>query len=214
MGSVDRCSVDGEPLAYLVKTLYLGWWDDSLGVWPDVEKVVPSLAGDVDQVAQQGLGRLEVMVIGLIAPGVVHGHAGFPVTAGIAFRRDVLLGCFGVAFVASTEPVVPDEVGMLVEQGDDFAGQGWRHVRGRSIEPDDDGKIAVVGQQLFHLGDGLGVKVSGKVTILGRVPMMGGKVVAGPSYRPHRRGLSSPDLANSKSRVSCPASGTPRRVRG
>src|ERR1700739_1661182 len=46
--SVDRCAVDREPPAYLVKTLDLGWRDDTLGVGSNVEKIVPSLAGDVD----------------------------------------------------------------------------------------------------------------------------------------------------------------------
>ena len=143
----------------------------------DVEEIVAALAGDVDEVAQQRFGGLEVGVVGLVAPGVVHGHAGFPVAAGIALRRDVLLGGFGVALVASAEAVVPDEVGMLVEQGDDLAGERGRHVWRWGIEPDDDGKVAVVGEQLLDLGDGLGVEVSGEVAVLGRVPVMVGEIV-------------------------------------
>jgi hypothetical protein len=56
------------------------------------------------------------VVIGLITPGVVHGQAGFPVATRVAFCRDVLLGRFGVALVASAEPIVPNEVGMLLSR--------------------------------------------------------------------------------------------------
>ena len=78
---------------------------------PDVEQVVAALAGDVDQVVQQGFGGLEVGVVRLVAPGVVDGHAGFPVAAGEALRGDGLLGGLGVALVAAAEAVVPDELG-------------------------------------------------------------------------------------------------------
>ena len=99
MGVVDGFAVDGEPLAHLVEALDFGGGDDAVGVGADVEEVVAALAGDVDEVAEEGFGGLEVGVVGLVAPGVVDGHAGLPVAAGVALRRDELLGGFGVAFV-------------------------------------------------------------------------------------------------------------------
>src|SRR5690242_9275787 len=92
VGAVDGLAVDLDPLAHLVQALDLGGGDDAVGVGADVEEVVAALAGDVDEVAEQGLGGLEVVVVGLVAPGVVHGHAGLPVFAGVAVGGDELLG--------------------------------------------------------------------------------------------------------------------------
>src|SRR5438876_177167 len=116
VGVVDGLAVDGEPLAYLLEAFDLGGGDVALGVGADVEEVVAAFAGDVDEVAEKGFGGLEVGVVGLEAPGVVHGHAGLPVAAGVALGGDELLGGLGVALVGATEAVVPDEVGVLVEE--------------------------------------------------------------------------------------------------
>ena len=59
---------------------------------------------------------------------------------------------------------------MLVEQGDDLAGALGRHVSRWGVEPDDDGKFAVVGEEFFDLRDGLGVEVVGEVCRPGRGP--------------------------------------------
>ena len=126
-GAVDGFAVDLEPLAHLLEALDLGLRDDALGVRADVEEIVAAFAGDVDEVAEEGLGGLEVGVVGLEAPGVVHGHAGLPVAAGIALCGDVLLGGFGVALVGAAETVVPDEVGVFVEELDDFGGALGSH---------------------------------------------------------------------------------------
>src|ERR1700760_316752 len=129
LGAVDRGAIHREPLTYLVETLDFSRRDDTLGVRSDVEQIIAALAGNVDQVAQQSFGGLEIMVVGLVTPGVVHGHAGFPVAAGITLRRNVLFRCFGIAVVTAAEPIVPDQIGVLVKQSDDLAGQSWRHVR-------------------------------------------------------------------------------------
>jgi hypothetical protein len=47
----------------------------------------------------------------------------------------------GVAGVGSAEAIVPDEVGVLVEEGDDVGGEGGCHVFGGGVEPDDDGEV-------------------------------------------------------------------------
>jgi len=149
-------------------------------VGADVEEVVAAFTGDVDEIAEQSLGGFEVGVVGFVAPGVVHGHAGFPVAAGVALGRDELLGGLGVTLIASAEAVVPDEVGVLVEEFDNFASEFGRHVLGRRVEPDDDGEVAIVGEEFFELRNGFFVEVSSEIAILGRVPMIRrGLVVAG-----------------------------------
>ena len=48
---------------------------------------------------------------------------------------------------------------------------------GGGVEPDDGGEVAVVGEELFELGDGLGVEVGVEVAVLCGVPVVGGGVV-------------------------------------
>src|SRR6185437_16475016 len=108
----------------------------------------------------------------LVAPGVVHGHAGFPVFSWISLGRDVLFGSLGVPLVASTEAVVPDEIGVLIEQRDDLSREGRRHVFGGGVEPDDGGKVTVVGKEFSELGNGLGMKIGLKAAILRFVPVI------------------------------------------
>ena len=86
-GVVDGFAVDLEPLAHLAEALGFGGGDDAVRVGADVEEIVAAFAGDVDEVAEEGFGGLEVGVVGFVAPGVVHGHAGLPVAAGEALRR-------------------------------------------------------------------------------------------------------------------------------
>ena len=175
-GAVDGLAVDLHPLAYLLETLDFRLRDDAVGVGADVEEVVAALAGDVDEVAEEGLGGLEVGVEGLVTPGVVDGHAGLPVSAGEALGGDVLLGGLGVALVGSAETVVPDEVGVLVEEGDDLGGALRSHVLCRRVEPDDDRVVLVVVEELFDLGDGFLVEVVVEAAILGFIPVVVGSV--------------------------------------
>ena len=77
-----------------MKALDLRCGDDAVGVGADVEEVVAAFAGDVDEVADEGFGGLEIGVVGLEAPGVVHGHAGLPVAAGEALGG---MYCSGVS---------------------------------------------------------------------------------------------------------------------
>jgi hypothetical protein len=175
-GSVDGVAVDLEPLAHLLEALDLGLRDDAVGVRPDVEEVVAALADDVDEVAEENFGGLEVGVEVLVAPGVVDGHAGLPVAAGETLRGDVLLGGLGVAFVGSAEAVVPDEVGVFVEDLDDLGGALGGHLLG-SVEPNDDGVVLVVVEELFDLGDGFLVEVIVEGAILRGVPVAGLEVV-------------------------------------
>ena len=143
----------------------------------NVEEVVAAFAGDVDEIAKQGLGGLEVGVVGFEAPGVVHGHAGLPVAAGEALSGDVLLGGFGVAFIGAAETVVPDEVGIFVEESDDFGGALGCHGGGGGVEPDDYGVLLVVFEELFDLGDGLVLEVVVEAAVLGFIPVASGLVV-------------------------------------
>ncbi len=170
-------------------------------VGADVEEIVAAFAGDIDEVAEKGFGGLEVGVEGLVAPGVVDGHAGLPVAVGEALRRDELLGGFGVAFVGAAEAIVPDEVGVFVEELDDLGGAFGGHGLAGCVEPDDDGVLLVVFEELFNLRDGFFVQVVIEAAVLCRVPVAGvGVMVAADSGR-SARGRASPATASSRSRV-------------
>lgn len=147
--AIDGFAIYGQPFANLVKPLYLGGRDIALRVRSDVQKIVAALACDVDEIAQQCFGGLEVRVVRLISPCVVHGHAGLPISPGIAFRGDVLFRRFGVAFVAAAKTIVPDKIRMLIEQCDDLPGECRRHVRGGSIEPNDYWEVSIVAKELL-----------------------------------------------------------------
>ncbi len=184
LGVVDGFAVDLEPLAHLLETLDFGRGDDAVRVGADVEEIVAAFAGDIDKVAEKGFSGLEVGVEGLVAPGVVDGHAGLPVAIGEALRRDELLGGFGVAFVGAAETIVPDEVGVFVEELDDLGGAFGGHGLAGSVEPDDDGVLLVVFEELFNLRDGFFVQVVIEAAVLCRVPVAGvGVMVAADSGR-------------------------------
>src|SRR5579871_6123455 len=180
-GVVDGFAVDVEPLAHLLETLDLGGGDDAVGVGADVEEIVAALACDVDEVAEESFGGFEVGIEGLEAPGVVHGHAGLPVATGKALGGDVLLGGPGVALVGAAETVVPDEVGVLVEEFDDLGGALGCHGLAGSVEPDDDGVLLVVFKQLFDLWDGFVFQIIVEGAVLCLVPVAGVFVV-GSTY--------------------------------
>ena len=173
-GVVDGLAIDREPLAHLLESLDLRCGDDALRIRADIQQIVAAFAGDVDQVTEEGFGGFEVGIEGFEAPGIVHGHASFPVAAGISLGWNELLRGFGVALVGSTETVVPDEIGVLVEEGDDLSCSGGRHVCRGGIEPDDGGEVAVVGEEFFELRNGLGVEVGVEVAVLCFVPVVGG----------------------------------------
>src|SRR6202034_109867 len=128
LGVVNGLAVHAQPLAYLVQTLHLGSRDDTFGIGPNVKQVVAALAGDIDEIAEQGLGRLEIGVVRLVTPGIVHGHAGFPIAARVTLGRDVLLRCVSVALVGSSEAIVPDQIGVLIEKRDNLGRALGRHI--------------------------------------------------------------------------------------
>ena len=63
LGVVDGFAVDSEPLAHLVKSVSLGGGDDAGGVGTYVEQIIAALAGDVDEVPEEGFGGLKVGVV-------------------------------------------------------------------------------------------------------------------------------------------------------
>ena len=179
-GAVDGLPIDRQPLAHLVQPFRLGGWDNTIRVRSDVEQIVAAFADDIDEIVQQRLRGFEVSIIRFEAPGVIHGHAGLPILTGEALGWDVLLGRLGITLVATAETVVPDEVGMLVQQGDNLCCALWCHVAGRSIKPDHDRELAVVAEKLLDLWDGLGMQVGVEVAVLRLVPMEGrGLMVSG-----------------------------------
>src|SRR6202041_3478988 len=96
-GSVNGLAVDGQPVADLMKALDLLGRHTAVRVGPNVQQIVATLAGNVDEIAQQRLGGFEVMVVRLESPRAIHGHARLPIASGISLRRYELLGCVGIS---------------------------------------------------------------------------------------------------------------------
>ena len=172
-GAADGIAVRFHPYADLFEALDGGGGDQALGGRADIEQVVAAFAGDVHQVADERLGALPVVVVTLVAPGVVHGHAGLPIAAREAGRRDVLLWGLRVTFVAAAQAVVVDDTGLELEQGQEFVRAFLVHVHGR-VPPEHGGKLAVVGEDFLYLRRGDLGDVVVHTPFLGRVPLAAG----------------------------------------
>jgi len=81
-GGVNRVVIDFHPCADGLEPLDAGFGDEALAGRPDVEQIISALAGDVHEVADDGPRGFPVIIVTLEAPGVVHGHAGFPIASG------------------------------------------------------------------------------------------------------------------------------------
>ncbi len=103
--SVDRLAVRLHPPADRLQPLDALRRDLPVGRRADVQEEVPALRGDLRELADQLPRRLEALVGAVVAPVVVHRHAGFPVEAGNPRAGDLLLGRAEVA----------DEVALGVE---------------------------------------------------------------------------------------------------
>ena len=78
---------------------------------------------------------------------------------------------------------------MLVQQGDDLRCAVPGHVGSGSIEPDNDWKLRILGEEFFDLWDGLGVEIAVEITVLCRIPVVGcGIMIAGFVGGSARRG--------------------------
>src|ERR1039458_413090 len=96
---------------------------------------------------------------------------------------------FSVTLVASAETVVTDEIWVLVQQGDDLRCAVRGHVGSGRVEPDNDWKLRILGQEFFDLWNGLGVEIAVEITVLGRIPVVAcGIMIAGLVGGPARRG--------------------------
>ena len=113
LGAVDGLAVDLHPFADFGQALDAGVGEHAFGGGADVEEVIAAFAGAVNQVADEGGGGFPVLVVLVVAPVVVHGHAGFPVHAGAeAGGGDFLFG----------RAVIADALGALVHAGHAGAG--------------------------------------------------------------------------------------------
>ena len=64
--------------------------------------------------------------------------------------------------------------------GDDLRCAVRGHVGSGSIEPDNDWKLRILGEEFFDLWDGLGVEIAVEITVLCRIPVVGcGIMIAG-----------------------------------
>src|SRR4051812_47376372 len=105
--AIDCFAVDREPLADLLEAIDFSRGDFAEGGRADVEEVVAAFAGDVDEIVEKVARAFEMGVVLFVAPGVVDGHAGFPVAAGDSCCGDALFRSAGVAG-AVAETVVGD----------------------------------------------------------------------------------------------------------
>src|SRR5262249_44294890 len=125
------------------------------------------LGDDVDQVVNERSSRLPILVVALVTPGVVHGHAGFPVAVLKAGRRDELLGGLGVAVVAASQAVVGEEPWPKGSELVKRLGAIGVHPL-RRIPPEDVGPKT--SENLAHLGHGDLLQVIVEASLMSFVP--------------------------------------------
>src|SRR5258705_3106196 len=77
--AVDRLAIRLHPFAYFSQTFDAGTGNLALGCWTNIQQVISSLPGDVDEVANDSFRGLPFVVIKLKTPGRVHCHTAFPV---------------------------------------------------------------------------------------------------------------------------------------
>src|SRR5262249_2250621 len=132
--AVDRLAIHREPRADLLESFDAFRRYFAFGRRADVQQVVASLAGDVDQGAEQRLRALPIAVVALKTPGLVHRHAGLPIAVLKTGLWDLLLGGFRVAAklgVTAKEPIVRDDRRLELEQLVQLGGPLAVHVDGR-----------------------------------------------------------------------------------
>src|SRR5579872_2704966 len=107
LGGINRLAVTVHPFPHLRKDIngFLG--DRAIGFWPDVEQIITAVASAGGQVLNHLLGCFPAVIRALVAPTVIHRHAGFPRGCG---GLDVLLRR-GKIF-RQTGSVVDDDLGL------------------------------------------------------------------------------------------------------
>ena len=78
-GAVDGLAVGLHPPAHFRQALQGGLGDQPFARRADVEQVIAALAVTVNKISNQRPGGFPVLVAFLVAPRVVHGHAGLPI---------------------------------------------------------------------------------------------------------------------------------------
>ena len=99
IGLVDERRVGVHPLAYFGEDLYRLFWNRTVPFGADVQQIVALILSALEQIADHGFRRLPIIVVVVIAPAIVHCHAGFPRGGR---RLDVLFGRGEVFWNAGT----------------------------------------------------------------------------------------------------------------
>ena len=96
---IYRVAADGQVarITDAAQTLDACLGKGSVRFGPDVQQVVASLAGDIDQISNQCLSAFPIRVVRFETPSVVHGHAGLPINVDASggdflFRRAEVAG--------------------------------------------------------------------------------------------------------------------------
>ena len=81
LGPVNRFAIGFHPLAHGRKTVNTGLRKKTFSGRSNIEQKVASLRSDICQLLDQILAGLPVIVVLVVAPVVIHRHAGFPINA-------------------------------------------------------------------------------------------------------------------------------------
>ena len=105
--AVDRLGVDFHPPADFSEPVDARLRDAAGGGGSDIQQVIAAFRRRVDEITDDRFGRLPIVIVGLVAPRIVHRHAAFPVDARQAARRDLLLRRAEIAAVLPVLSVEP-----------------------------------------------------------------------------------------------------------
>ena len=108
--AIDRLSIGFHPRADFLEPLQNRIGEDALRGRANIEQVVTALAGDVAEIVEECGSGLPVVVVRLVAPRIVHRHAGFPVPALETGCRNELLRGLRVPGEAAAQAIVHDDV--------------------------------------------------------------------------------------------------------
>ena len=164
-GAINRLAIFAHPRTDGLHPLDAGSWDLAFRRGPEVEKEISTLADAIDEGLDEFGGGFPILVVALVAPSLVHGHAGLPIAAGETGGRNELLGGLGITWKIAAEAVVGDQSGAQRDQFGQRAGAFGGHPC-RGVPPQD---VRLVAEQDFaRLGH---CDVAEKII---EIPIMGG----------------------------------------
>ncbi len=166
-GAINRLAIFAHPRADGLHPLDAGGGDFAFRRRPEVEQEISALADAIDEGLDEFGGGFPILVIALVAPGLVHGHAGLPIAAGETGGGNELLGGLGIAREITSEPVVGDQSGAQRDQFGQWAGALGGHPC-RGVPPQDVGLVTE--QDFARLGHGDFTQEVIEIPIMSGVP--------------------------------------------